>query len=70
MTTAPTPARVAPSVPLLDLCTFLVEAAYDLSQQAQAPHDRDEVLAKLDGIAEQVAAARAAYLETLQRGGL
>ena len=65
MTIAPAPALVQPSTPLLDLCTYLVEAAVDLSQQAAAPHDRDEALGKITAIQREVHRARLRYLSAL-----
>lgn len=55
---SPSPANV-----LLDVCDSLVACAYDLGVQIQgAPDDREEVLRKLDGVAELVASARSKYL--------
>jgi hypothetical protein len=55
-TPKPAAARV-----ILDLASTLSAHADDLSAQALNPHDRDEVLMKLDAILRTVEEARAEY---------
>jgi hypothetical protein len=54
-----------PSTVLLALVADLGDAARDLGHQSSAALDREEVLAKLDGITERVSQARAAYLAAI-----
>ena len=57
-----------PSSILLALVADLGDAARDLGHQSRAAADREEVLLKLDGIADLVSNYRAAYLVALERG--
>jgi hypothetical protein len=61
----PAPSSPLPSTVLLAFVAELGDTARDMGHQSSAALDREEVLAKLDGITERVSQARAAYLAAI-----
>jgi len=63
---SPVPVELDRSALLLDACRYLTGQIVDLSEQAAMnPDDRDEVLLKLDGLAETIRETREQYVAAL-----